>query len=136
MSISRRTWLITSAAAFFGVTDHAISALDNQDALANNQLMLTIPEVAENGYSVPISINVESPMSEEDFIESVMIIAHENPTPEVATFHFTHASGAAKASIRMRLAKTQEVVAIAKSNTGKLLRVSRQVKVVIGGCSV
>jgi len=63
-----------------------------------------------------------------------MILASDNPNPEVATFHFSPASGVAKASTRMRLAGTQDVYAVAKTSTGKLYKVSNNVKVTIGGC--
>ncbi|MFK8083641.1 MAG: thiosulfate oxidation carrier protein SoxY [Granulosicoccus sp.] len=62
-----------------------------------------------------MSFNVDSPMTEDDHVVSVMLLASDNPSPEVATFHFTPASGIAKASTRMRLAKTQDVVAVAKN---------------------
>lgn len=149
MNISRRTWLSTSAAAaaaaFFGVSGSAIASMEDVEKLigefgagataeAGGPLQLTTPEIAENGNSVPVSISVDSPMTEDDYIESVMVMASDNPTPKVSTFHFTPASGIAKASTRMRLARTQDVFAVAKTNTGKLYKVSNNVKVTIGGC--
>lgn len=149
MNISRRAWLSTSAAAaaaaFFGVSNSAIASVEDVEKLMatfgggasaeeGGPLQLTTPEIAENGNSVPVSFVVESPMSDDDYIESVIIMASDNPNPEVATFNFTPASGLAKASTRMRLAKTQDVYAVAKTNTGKLFKVSNNVKVTIGGC--
>jgi sulfur-oxidizing protein SoxY len=149
MNISRRAWLSTSAAAaaatFFGVSSRAIASVEDVEKLigefgggasveAGGPLQLTTPEIAENGNSVPVSIFVESPMSDDDYIESVIVMAGNNPNPDVATFHFTPASGIAKASIRMRLARTQDVFAVAKTNTGMLFKVSNNVKVTIGGC--
>ncbi len=97
-------------------------------------ITLTAPEIAENGNTVPISISVDSPMTAESYVESVMIVAEDNPNPEVATFHFTPASGIARASTRMRLAKTQNVIAVAKMNDGSVFTDTRNVKVTIGGC--
>lgn len=97
-------------------------------------ITLTAPEIAENGNTVPISVSVDSPMTAESYVESVMILAEDNPRPEVATFHFTPASGVAKASTRMRLAKTQNVIAVAKMNDGTVFSDIRNVKVTIGGC--
>ena len=57
-----------------------------------------------------------------------------NPRAGVATFKFSHMSGVAEASTRMRLAKTQKVVAIAKMNSGAVFMDSKDVKVTIGGC--
>ena len=83
---------------------------------------------------MPISVSVDSPMTDDSYVESVMILAEGNPNPDVATFHFTPASGVARASTRMRLAKTQNVIAVAKMNDGSVFTDTRNVKVTIGGC--
>jgi sulfur-oxidizing protein SoxY len=101
---------------------------------ASGKITLTAPEIAENGNTVPISIDVESAMSGDDLVESVMILADGNPNPAVATFHFTELSGKASATTRMRLAKTQDVIAIAKMKDGSVFSDTKQVKVTIGGC--
>lgn len=98
------------------------------------KITLTAPEIAENGNTVPISVSVESAMSGDDVVESVMILAAGNPNPAVATFHFTELSGKAEATSRMRLAKTQNVVAIAKMKDGSVFSDTKEVKVTIGGC--
>ncbi len=103
-------------------------------APTEGRISLKAPEIAENGNTVPISFEVDSPMTEDDFVESVMIVAEGNPLPGVATFHFSSASGTCRASTRMRLAKTQRVVAIAKMNDGSVFTDARDIKVTIGGC--
>jgi len=100
----------------------------------SGKITLKAPEIAENGNTVPISVSVESAMSGDDLVQSVMILAEGNPNPDVATFHFTELSGKASATTRMRLAKTQNVVAIAKMKDGSVFSDTRQVKVTIGGC--
>jgi len=95
---------------------------------------LKTPEIAENGNTVPISVTVESPMTEDDYVESVVILAELNPNPDVIQFNFTAASGKAEAATRMRLAKTQNVVAVAKMSDGSLFTDTKNVKVTIGGC--
>ncbi|MEO1159643.1 MAG: thiosulfate oxidation carrier protein SoxY [Pseudomonadota bacterium] len=101
---------------------------------ASGKIALKAPEIAENGNTVPISVSVESAMSGDDMVESVIILAEGNPNPEVATFHFTEMSGEASATTRMRLAKTQNVVAVAKMKDGSVYSDTRLVKVTIGGC--
>lgn len=101
---------------------------------AAGKVKLSAPEIAENGNTVPISIAVDSPMSAEDYVESVMIVAQGNPRPGVATFKFSPMSGVAEASTRMRLAKTQKVMAVAKMSNGAVFMDARDVKVTIGGC--
>ncbi len=100
----------------------------------SGKITLKTPEIAENGNTVPISVSVESAMSGDDLVESVMILAEGNPRPDVATFHFTELSGEASATTRMRLAKTQNVIAVAKMKDGSFYSDTRQVKVTIGGC--
>lgn len=101
---------------------------------ASGKITLKAPEIAENGNTVPISVSVESAMSGDDVVESVIIFAEGNPNPEVATFHFTEMSGEASATTRMRLAKTQNVVAVAKMKDGSVYSDTKLVKVTIGGC--
>ncbi len=97
-------------------------------------ITLEMPEIAENGNTVPLAISVESPMTPDSYVKRVIIISEGNPRPEVATFNFSPLSGVAEASTRMRLAKTQNVIAIAELSDGSLHMAKRQVKVTIGGC--
>ena len=111
-----------------------IKAYAGDAEIGTGTVTLTAPEIAENGNSVPISISVESPMTEDDYVESVVVYAEGNPLPQVVTFNFSPASGEASASTRMRLAKTQNVVAVAKMSNGSVFSDTRNVKVTIGGC--
>ncbi|WP_210186196.1 thiosulfate oxidation carrier protein SoxY [Hyphomicrobium sp. CS1GBMeth3] len=99
-------------------------------------MALELPEDAENGNIVPYKINVESPMTDDDHIERVHLLSTQNPQALVATFHFTPLSGSAAVSGRMRLAKTQEVVAIAVTSRDTLIAARTLVNVGIGGCGV
>ena len=100
----------------------------------DGRVSLKLPEIAENGNTVPLTVSVDSPMSERDYVKAVHIFAEENPLPNVATFNFTPASGLAVASTRMRLLKTQDVVAVAEMSDGSVYSARRTVKVTIGGC--
>jgi len=95
---------------------------------------LNAPEIAENGNSVPVSVTVDSPMTADSYVESITLFAEENPLPQVITFNFSPASGEAFASTRMRLARTQNVIAVAKLSDGSVVSDTRNVKVTIGGC--
>ncbi len=95
---------------------------------------LDLPEIAENGNTVPMSVSVGSPMTKADHVQQVMVLAEGNPLPGVITFNFSHMSGSAEASTRMRLAKTQNVVAVARMSDGSVRMVKSVVKVTIGGC--
>lgn len=101
---------------------------------ADGKIKLDLPEIAENGNTVPMTVSVESPMTEQSYVQEVLVVTDENPRAGVATFHFTPQSGVAEANVRIRLAQTQNVIAIAKMNDGSLFTTSKQVKVTIGGC--
>jgi len=94
---------------------------------------LDLPEIAENGNTVPMSLSVDSPMTAQSHVTEVLVVADGNPRPDVATFHFSPAS-VAEASTRIRLAKTQNITAVAKMNDGSVFMGTKQVKVTIGGC--
>ncbi len=101
---------------------------------SEGKITLEMPEIAENGNTVPLSISVDSPMTADNHVKRVIIVAEGNPRPEVITFNFSPKSGVAEASTRMRLAKTQNVVAVAELSDGSFHMTKRQVKVTIGGC--
>jgi sulfur-oxidizing protein SoxY len=101
---------------------------------AEGKVRLDLPEIAENGNTVPMTVTVDSPMTEQAYVTDVLIVADGNPRGGVATFHFSPASGVAEANTRIRLAATQNITAVAKMNDGSFFTVSKQVKVTIGGC--
>ena len=98
------------------------------------KISLTAPEIAENGNTVPVSVAVESAMTADAYVAAVMLLADGNPNPAVATFHFTPLSGSAEAATRIRLARTQNVIAVAKMSDGAVFMDRKEVKVTIGGC--
>lgn len=98
------------------------------------KISIEIPEIAENGNTVPYTIAVASPMTETDHIKAVHVLSTGNPLPNIASFYFGPAVGKAVLASRMRLAKTQEVVILAERADGKFLVARRTVKVTIGGC--
>lgn len=98
------------------------------------KVKLDLPEIAENGSTVPLAVAVDSPMTPETYVTEVLIVADGNPRPGVATFHFTPASGVAEASTRIRLAQTQNVTAVARMSDGSLYAATRLVTVTVGGC--
>lgn len=102
--------------------------------VANEGLKFTTPAIAENGNTVPISIEVEGTFSAAGYVKAIHVFAEANPAPEVISFQFTPASGRAKVATRIRLARTQRVVALAEWSDGRVLEAINEVKVTIGGC--
>lgn len=101
---------------------------------SEGKFTIELPEIAENGNTVPFTVSAESPMTEKDHVKAIHIIATANPQPGVATFRLTPLSGKAAVSSRLRLARTQDVVGIAELSDGRFLMARRPVKVTIGGC--
>ena len=98
------------------------------------RISLELPETAENGNVVPFTVSVDSPMTEQDFVKAVHIFSTANPKPDVASAYFSRLSAKAVFSSRMRLGRTQEVIAVAEMSDGKVFLGKRFVKVTIGGC--
>lgn len=98
------------------------------------RIKLDVPQIAENGLVVPVEISVESPMTDADHVKSVHVFADGNPLPGIVSYRFTPALGKAQAATRMRLAQTQNVIAVAEMSDGKLYTTKAEVKVTIGGC--
>ena len=97
------------------------------EATEGDGVKLTAPEIAENGNTVPIS--VDAPGATE-----ILVLATGNPTPGVAKFTFGPLAAKQSAATRIRLAQTQDVVAVAKLADGSFVRTASNVKVTIGGC--
>jgi len=98
------------------------------------KVKLDMPEIAENGNTVPFTVNVDSPMTDADYVKSVHVFSTGNPQPVISSYYFTPQAGKVSVAGRMRLAKTQDIVTVAQLSDGKALLARRTVKVTIGGC--
>lgn len=138
MELSRRKLLAVGASSFalfsLGTSaalaskaDEAIKMFTGGAEAAEGALELTAPEIAENGNTVPIEVNAPGAVS-------VTVLADGNPVPNVATFNFGKLNASRSASTRIRLSKTQNVIAIAKMEDGSFQMAKANVKVTIGGC--
>lgn len=107
--------------------DDLIAAFTGGAEVKDGGVNLVAPEIAENGNTVPVEAGAEG-------ASAILLLATGNPTPGVGTFTFGALSGSQSVSTRIRLAKTQDVVAIAKLADGSFAKASTQVKVTIGGC--
>ena len=124
-------WLLADEAS---AAHAAIAKLVRGRTPVSTGLTFITPAIAENGNTVPISIEVEGRFSADHYVTAIHVFAEHNPAPEVISFAFTPASGRAKVATRIRLAKTQRVVALAQWSDGRVLQAINEVKVTIGGC--
>ena len=117
-------------ASGFASTDEmadAIKAFTGGSEVEEGGVDIGAPEIAENGNTVPVEVSAEG-------ATDILLLAAGNPRPGVATFHFGALSAASEAKTRIRLAKTQDLVAVAKMADGSFAQAKRTVKVTIGGC--
>jgi sulfur-oxidizing protein SoxY len=77
-------------------------------------MKLVLPILADNGYLVPVSVQVESPMTPEAHVTHIYLLSQRNPATQMAVFHLGPWSGRAEVSTRIRLAGSQMVVAVAR----------------------
>lgn len=101
---------------------------------AGNRVKFEAPMIAENGAVVPVRVDVELPMTNDDFVRNIYIISDKNRRPLNAQFAFTPEAGKASVGTNIRLASTTDVRAIAETSKGALYETTREVKVTVGGC--
>ena len=99
------------------------------------RIKLEIPRLAESGLSVPLDVVVDSPMTREDFVETLYLFAERNPLPNIARFHMSPLTGRAQVITRIRLADTQMVTAIAKMSDGTFWQEQVEVVITIAACT-
>ena len=116
------------APAAMAAVDDAISAFTGGAAVGEGGITLTTPEIAENGNTVPVTVTAPGAVS-------ILILAAGNPNPGVGTFTFGPLAASQTATTRIRLAGTQDVIAIARMADGSYVQARNEVMVTIGGCS-
>lgn len=126
-------WNSGASAAAKDAADQIAKFTGGKEA-AKGKVSIELPEIAENGNTVPLSFAVDAPMTADNYVSDVLVVAEGNPNPGVATFHFTPLSGRAEAATRIRLATTQNIIVVAKTSKGEYLTGQKLVKVTIGGC--
>ena len=149
MSLTRRDLLRDSSAASAGFASAILwpqSACAEDDAIAlverftgrkptiSDRIHLVMPADFPTGYTVPVDIDVDSPMTEGDHVKRVRVFAPQNPIIEVVGFEFVPGRSIARVSTRIRLAGRQFVVAIAEMGDGTLLMAKTYVDVATNGC--
>ena len=97
-------------------------------------IKMELPLIAENGAVVPVTVEVQSPMTPTSYVKSIYIISDRNRRPMNARFTLTPEMGAASIGANLRLNETGDVRAIVELNDGTLLMAKREVKVTVGGC--
>jgi sulfur-oxidizing protein SoxY len=124
----------TGASAAAKEAAEQIGKFTGGKAAVKGKVSIELPEIAENGNTVPLAVSVDAPMTADNYVSEILIVADGNPNPGVATFHLSPLAGKAEASTRIRLATTQNIIAVAKTSKGEFFTNQKLVKVTIGGC--
>jgi sulfur-oxidizing protein SoxY len=100
----------------------------------SSKVKLKVPEIAENGAVVPVTVEVDSPMTDSDYVKAIHVLSTKNSNARCIDVNLTPANGKAYFSTRIKLGGTQEVVGLVELSNGEFLTASQSVKVTIGGC--
>jgi sulfur-oxidizing protein SoxY len=145
--MKRRTFIATSAALATTLIVRPVAALTQSSVLTTlvnqyaaggtvreGRVKFDIAPLVDNGNSVPIEITVDSAMSQAQHVVGIAVFNEKNPQNDVVQFTFTPFSGRARVATRIRLAVTQQLVAVAKMNDGSCWTQTVEVLVTIASC--
>ena len=103
-------------------------------AKKSSKIKLKVPEIAENGAVVPVTVEVESPMTDADYVKAIHVFATKNANARAIDVHLSPANGKAFFATRIKLGGTQDVATLVELSSGEFLMAAQNVKVTIGGC--
>jgi sulfur-oxidizing protein SoxY len=102
--------------------------------IREGRIKLDLPPLIENGNTVPLTVSVESPMTDADHVKTIHVFNEKNPQPHVFSATLRPSNGRARIGTRIKLADTQKVVAIAVLSDGSFWSASAEVIVTIAAC--
>ena len=112
----------------------AIRKLAGAKTISKGRVKLDVPPLVENGHLVPLSVTVESPMTASDYVSEIHVFTDKNPLPEIISFHLGPRAGRPSIATRVRLADTENVVAIARMSDGSYWSDTAFVIVTMAAC--
>ncbi len=112
----------------------AIRKLVGAKTVNRGRVKLDVPPLVENGHLVPLTVSVQSAMTEADHVRAIHVFTERNPLPEMATFRLGPRAGRARVTTRVRMADTQNVVAIAELSDGSFWSDSAHLIVTLAAC--
>jgi sulfur-oxidizing protein SoxY len=112
----------------------AIDSIVGEATVRRGKVKIELPALVENGNAVPLTVSMESPMTEAEHVKAIHVFTEKNPQPYVASFQVGPRSGTASVSTRIRLADTQQVVVVAETSDGTFWTDSIEVVVTLAAC--
>jgi sulfur-oxidizing protein SoxY len=134
LAAAAAAWPISRARATPEAMRQAIRAVLGEAEACPGKVTLDIPALVENGNTVPMTVSVESPMSPDDYVKAVHVFNEKNPQPHVISVALGPRAGRAQVATRIRLADSQQVVAIAEMSDGSFWSGSADVIVTLAAC--
>ena len=122
-------------AATPAMLNSAIRNVVGEALIRTGKVTLEIPPLVENGNTIAMSVAVDSPMTETDYVKAIHVFNEKNPQPNIGNFHLGPSAGRARVSTRIRLADSQKVVAIARLSDDSFWQVSADVVVTLAACT-
>ena len=113
----------------------AIAKIVGSSTIRDGRVKLVIPPLVESGNLVVLKLSVESPMTANDYVKAVHVIAEGNPLPNIFAAYFTPRSGRAELTTRVRLADSQRVWAIAQMSDGSFWQAYADTLVTLSACT-
>ncbi len=113
----------------------ALQKVTGGASIRSGKVKLDIPPLVENGNSVGLSVSVESPMTAADHVKAIHVLAEKNPLPNVISIYLGPRSGRARITTRVRLADSQQVMAVAELSDGSFWSDTRDVVVTLAACT-
>jgi sulfur-oxidizing protein SoxY len=125
---------IAPAAATPESMKRAIRQVVGEAPVRKGKVTIDVPALVENGNTVALAVEVESPMTAQDHVKAIHVFNEKNPQPNVISARLGPRAGRAKISTRFRLADTQTVVAVAEMSDGSFWSASVDVIVTLAAC--
>jgi sulfur-oxidizing protein SoxY len=112
----------------------AVAAYTQGAPVRAGKVKLDVAELVDNGNVVPITVTVESPMTAADHVKAIAVFNEKNPQRDVARFTLGPRAGKASVTTRIRLATSQQLVAVAQTSDGSYWSHSVNVIVTLAAC--
>jgi sulfur-oxidizing protein SoxY len=112
----------------------AIRSVIGNKKPTKGKVALDMPYITETGSSVSVTVTVDSPMTEADHVAKLHLFGDGNPVPRIASFDLGPRAGRAEIALRIRLARSQRVIAIAELSDGSVWSDTREINVAQGAC--
>jgi sulfur-oxidizing protein SoxY len=125
---------VGSAWATPAMLEEAIRKVLGESNLQKGKITLEVPPLVENGNAVPVTIIVDSPMTEADHVKAIHVFNEKNPQPRVISVALGPRAGNASVATRIKLADTQRIVGIAEMSDGSFWTGEANVIVTIAAC--